>query len=141
GRIGARGPGVRRGGDDREREEERLPGERSRSGQGGHDVDSARSGLDPYSFSRSRSCRSTASRARPLARGRRTERPTVDLYPVDRVFPRGRFGVAAAAGCAWLTFYGLWLTLRPGGAHGIQVFADTAYLAPIAAATGLAALA
>lgn len=55
----------------------------------------------------------------------------------------GQRGVALAAGAglAWLAFYAAWLALTPGGERGLTVFADTAYLAPIAAATALAVVA
>jgi two-component system cell cycle response regulator len=60
---------------------------------------------------------------------------------VISVSPRGRLGAAVAAGCAWLALVIAWLVIRPGGAHGLMVFADTAYLVPIAAATALSVLA
>ena len=40
---------------------------------------------------------------------------------------------------AWLAFYTGWLLLAPGGEHALLVFADTAYLVPIVAATLLTA--
>jgi two-component system, cell cycle response regulator len=57
-----------------------------------------------------------------------------------RQFSDGRRGVALAAGLgvAWLVFYGAWLALRPGGEGALTLFSNTAYLVPIAAATGLA---
>jgi hypothetical protein len=41
---------------------------------------------------------------------------------------------AFAVGACWLAFYASWLAVAPGGAHGLRVFADTAYLVPILAA-------
>ena len=46
---------------------------------------------------------------------------------------------AIAAVAAWLAFYTGWLLLAPGGEHARLVFADTAYLVPIVAATLLTA--
>ena len=53
--------------------------------------------------------------------------------------PRARLAAAGALGVAgaWLAFYASWLWLAPGGARGLQVFADTAYVVPIVAATVL----
>ena len=57
------------------------------------------------------------------------------------------FSSRTACGCrrsrcvaAWLAFYAGWLRLAPGDEHGRLVFADTAYLVPIAAAVLLSAL-
>jgi HD-GYP domain-containing protein (c-di-GMP phosphodiesterase class II) len=49
--------------------------------------------------------------------------------------------LAVAAGGLWLAFYAGWTALRPFGDHGQTVFADTAYLVPIVAATVLAGVA
>ena len=55
--------------------------------------------------------------------------------------PRARHAAAGAlvAVAAWLAFYAGWLLLAPGGEHARLVFADTAYLVPIAAAVLLSA--
>jgi HD-GYP domain-containing protein (c-di-GMP phosphodiesterase class II) len=55
--------------------------------------------------------------------------------------PRARLAAAGAiaAVVAWLAFYTGWLLLAPGGGHALLVFADTAYLVPIAAAVLLSA--
>jgi diguanylate cyclase (GGDEF)-like protein/putative nucleotidyltransferase with HDIG domain len=46
------------------------------------------------------------------------------------------FALAAGLGVAWLAFYASWLAIRPGGDDALKIFADTAYLVPLAAATG-----
>ena len=48
--------------------------------------------------------------------------------------PRARPAAAGAhrAVAAWLAFYTGWLLLAPAGEHARLVFADTAYLVPIA---------
>jgi two-component system, cell cycle response regulator len=46
---------------------------------------------------------------------------------------------ALAAVVAWLAFYAGWLLLKPGGDDALLVFADTAYLVPIAVAVVLSA--
>jgi HD-GYP domain-containing protein (c-di-GMP phosphodiesterase class II) len=48
-----------------------------------------------------------------------------------------RAALAASAGLLWLVFYAGWLLVQPGGEETLRVFADTAYLVPLAAATGL----
>lgn len=55
--------------------------------------------------------------------------------------PRARHAAAGAlaAVAAWLAFYASWLLLAPGGERSLLVFADTAYLVPIAAAVLLSA--
>ena len=55
--------------------------------------------------------------------------------------PRARYAAAGAlcAVAAWLAFYTGWLLLAPGGDRALLVFADTAYLVPIVAATILSA--
>ena len=55
--------------------------------------------------------------------------------------PRARPAAAGAivAVVAWLSFYTGWLLLAPAGEHARLVFADTAYLVPIAAAVLLSA--
>lgn len=55
--------------------------------------------------------------------------------------PRARPAAAVALGvvAAWLAFYTGWLLLAPGGDHALLVFADTAYLVPLVAATLLSA--
>ena len=55
--------------------------------------------------------------------------------------PRARPAAAGAivAVAAWLAFYTGWLLLAPAGEHARLVFADTAYLVPIAAAVLLSA--
>lgn len=55
--------------------------------------------------------------------------------------PRARHAAvgALAAVAAWLAFYTGWLVLAPGGERALLVFADTAYLAPLVAATLLSA--
>jgi two-component system cell cycle response regulator len=60
---------------------------------------------------------------------------------VDTAIARGRVAAASALGGAWLGFYASWTALRPGGSHAQTVFADTAYLVPIAAACALGVLA
>lgn len=49
---------------------------------------------------------------------------------------RRTFALAAGVGVAWLAFYATWLTVRPGGDDALKIFADTAYLVPLAAASG-----
>jgi two-component system cell cycle response regulator len=49
--------------------------------------------------------------------------------------------LGVAAGGLWLSFYGAWTALQPFGEHGQTIFADTAYLVPLAGATVLAAVA
>ena len=46
---------------------------------------------------------------------------------------------ALAVAAAWLAFYTAWLVLKPGGEDALLVFADTAYLVPIAIAALLSA--
>ena len=58
---------------------------------------------------------------------------------VEKVRVPRAFIVAVLAALGWLAFYASWLLVAPGGEHGLMVFADTAYLAPLAAAVGLAA--
>src|ERR671911_1314964 len=55
--------------------------------------------------------------------------------------PRARHAAAGAiaAVAAWLAFYTGWLLLAPGGERALLVFADTAYLVPLVAATLLCA--
>jgi HD-GYP domain-containing protein (c-di-GMP phosphodiesterase class II) len=55
--------------------------------------------------------------------------------------PRARHAAAGAlaAAVAWLAFYAGWLLLAPADEHARLVFADTAYLVPIAAAVLLSA--
>ncbi|MGH3072143.1 MAG: GGDEF domain-containing protein, partial [Gaiellaceae bacterium] len=55
--------------------------------------------------------------------------------------PRARRAAvgAFAAVAAWLAFYSGWLLLAPGGDRALLVFADTAYLVPLVAATLLSA--
>ena len=55
--------------------------------------------------------------------------------------PRARHAAAGAlaAAAAWLSFYAGWLLLAPADEHVRLVFADTAYLVPIAAAVLLSA--
>ncbi len=55
--------------------------------------------------------------------------------------PRARHAAAGAivAVAAWLAFYTSWLLLAPAGERALLVFADTAYLVPIAAAVLLCA--
>jgi two-component system cell cycle response regulator len=60
---------------------------------------------------------------------------------VEIAIARGRVAAASALGGAWLAFYAAWIALRPGGSHAQTVFADTAYLVPIAAACALGAVA
>jgi two-component system, cell cycle response regulator len=60
---------------------------------------------------------------------------------LERALYLRRVVTAAAVGVAWLAFYAAVLALRPGGRHGMVVFADTVYLVPIAAAVVLAAFA
>ena len=54
-----------------------------------------------------------------------------------RVRPAAAGALAAVA--AWLAFYAAWLVLTPGGDDALLVFADTAYLVPIAIAVALSA--
>lgn len=61
------------------------------------------------------------------------------LLLVEKVRVPRAFVVAVLAALGWLMFYASWLLVAPGGKHGLMVFADTAYLAPLAAAAGLAA--
>ena len=49
---------------------------------------------------------------------------------------RRTFALAAGVGVAWLAFYAAWLAVRPGGDDVLKIFADTAYLVPLAAASG-----
>lgn len=56
---------------------------------------------------------------------------------VEKVRVPRAFMVAVLAALGWLTFYASWLLVAPGGEHGLMVFADTAYLVPIAAAAVL----
>jgi len=58
---------------------------------------------------------------------------------VERVRVPRAFAVAAWLAGGWLAFYAAWLALSPFGERGLLVFADTAYLVPIAAATALSA--
>jgi two-component system cell cycle response regulator len=55
-----------------------------------------------------------------------------------RHLSEGRRGLAlpAGLGAAWLAFYATWLGVRPGGDDALKIFADTAYLVPLAAAAG-----
>jgi two-component system cell cycle response regulator len=49
---------------------------------------------------------------------------------------RRALALPAGLGVAWLAFYATWLAVRPGGDDALKIFADTAYLVPLAAATG-----
>ena len=50
---------------------------------------------------------------------------------------RRRLAPAAGLGAVWLAFYAAWLAVRPGGERALTIFADTAYLVPLAAAFAL----
>jgi putative nucleotidyltransferase with HDIG domain len=41
---------------------------------------------------------------------------------------------ATGAGVCWILFYAAWILFTPGGADALRVFADTAYLVPLASA-------
>lgn len=56
---------------------------------------------------------------------------------VEKVRVPRAFSVAVLVTLAWLAFYAVWLVLSPFGERGLLVFADTAYLVPIAVATAI----
>ena len=56
---------------------------------------------------------------------------------VEKVRVPRAFVVAVVLAAGWLAFYAAWLVLSPFGERGLLVFADTAYLVPIAVAAAL----
>jgi GGDEF domain-containing protein len=60
---------------------------------------------------------------------------------VEKALQLRRVATAAAVCALWLAVYAAVLALRPGGEHAMVVFGDTVYLAPVAIAFVLTALA
>jgi two-component system, cell cycle response regulator len=61
-----------------------------------------------------------------------------DAWIVRQSAASARALFATGAGVCWILFYAAWILFTPGGADALRVFADTAYLVPLASAALLA---
>ncbi len=57
-----------------------------------------------------------------------------DAWIVRQSAASTRAVLATGAGVCWILFYAAWILFTPGGADALRVFADTAYLVPLASA-------